>query len=135
VISDPPVTQGSEPFWDATRERRLLYQWCERCRAWVHYPRPRCPRCTGDELAWREPDPVPTLHSWALHPARGDAPARMVILVDAADGLRTVSNLEGPHDGVRAGHPLALDWRALDDGRALPVYRLAAATPAGGAGS
>ena len=28
---EPPVTETSQPFWDATRERRLVLQWCTEC--------------------------------------------------------------------------------------------------------
>ena len=51
---EPPVHPLTEPFWDATRERRLVLQWCRACEASIHYPREACPRCFGSDLAWRE---------------------------------------------------------------------------------
>ena len=51
---EPPVFPLSEPFWEATRQRRLLVQRCEGCDAAVWYPRERCPHCLSDRLTWQE---------------------------------------------------------------------------------
>ena len=32
---EPPVSPVTEPFWDATRDRRLLVQWCDTCDAGI----------------------------------------------------------------------------------------------------
>ena len=132
TIADPPITPGSEPYWDATRERRLLYQWCDACAVWVHYPRPRCPRCFGTELSWREPAPDHRLYSWALHRAVGDNPPRMVVLVDVDDGLRVLADLidtEGDgFAGIAVDQAVQVVWTPLADGRFLPDFQLAPAS-------
>ncbi len=51
---EPPVSPVSAPFWEATRERRLLVQWCLDCDKSVFYPRETCPGCLGTDLEWRE---------------------------------------------------------------------------------
>ncbi|MEO6123534.1 MAG: zinc ribbon domain-containing protein [Ilumatobacteraceae bacterium] len=124
---DPPITSASEPYWDATREQRLQYQWCDSCSAWVHYPRPRCPHCLGTELSWRTPPTDYRLYSWALHRAIGEAPPRMVALVQIDDGLRVLANLVDPDNDfgdVCVDHPLELVWTPLEDGRHLVDFRL-----------
>ena len=52
---DPTASPVAEPFWEATKERRLLVQWCLDCDKAVFYPREICPggigpppRCRGD---------------------------------------------------------------------------------------
>ena len=52
---EPPVGAESGPFWDATREGRLLVQWCTACGRGVFYPRAFCPHCAapGSALEWR----------------------------------------------------------------------------------
>ena len=51
---EPPVTDTTQPFWDATKEKRFLVQWCVDCAQPVFYPREVCPRCLGSDLEWRE---------------------------------------------------------------------------------
>ena len=46
---EPPVGAESGPFWDATREGRLLVQWCTACDRGVFFPRAFCPYC-----GWRQ---------------------------------------------------------------------------------
>ena len=38
-ILEPPVTETTQPFWDATRDRRLVLQWCAQCDHVVWFPR------------------------------------------------------------------------------------------------
>lgn len=124
--SDPQATEWSGPYWDATRERRLLLQRCASCGGWVSTPRPRCPHCWRDDLEWNEPDLDPRLYSWATHRGRGGDPDRMVALVDALPGVRLLSNLidlDTSEDGLQIGDPLELAWLPLPDGRALHQFR------------
>ena len=51
----PAITACTEPFWTGGAEGILRIQRCRSCRAWLHPPRVRCPRCFGVELAF---DPV-----------------------------------------------------------------------------
>ncbi|HYY05798.1 MAG TPA: zinc ribbon domain-containing protein, partial [Candidatus Limnocylindria bacterium] len=60
---EPPVGPTTAPFWDATRERRFLLQWCTACEATVFYPRDVCPRCLGSALEWREADGRGTVYA------------------------------------------------------------------------
>ncbi len=127
---DPPITSTSEEYWEGTRRKQLIFQWCDSCSAWVHYPRPRCPRCFGTALSWRQPPADYRLYSWALHRAVGDSPPRMVALVEIDEGLRVLAELVGTFEGIDVDQPLELSWRPLADGRHLPDFRLTrAASP------
>ena len=50
---EPPVTETTQPFWDATRRHQLLLQWCAECDQVVWFPREVCPGCLGTTLEWR----------------------------------------------------------------------------------
>ena len=52
VVPDP--SEVSQPFWDATREGRLVLQHCDACDGFVWYPRPFCPGCLRESLEWTE---------------------------------------------------------------------------------
>ena len=49
---EPPVTDTTQPFWDATKEKRFLVQWCIDCGQPIPFARleayptaKRCLRC------------------------------------------------------------------------------------------
>ena len=60
---EPPVTELTQPFWDATRDRRLLLQWCVDCDTAQYFPREICLACAGSNLEWREAS-QPDLATW-----------------------------------------------------------------------
>jgi uncharacterized protein len=120
-----PVTQ---PFWDATRERRYLLQWCRPCDEPVHYPRWACPRCLGEDLEWRQASGRGEVYTFnVMHrpgsPLMADATPYVIALVDLEEGARILTNVVGcdPAD-VKVGMAVRLDWEELSDGRALAVF-------------
>jgi uncharacterized OB-fold protein len=133
---EPPETELTRPFWDATREGRFILQWCKPCGLPVHYPRECCPRCLQCELEWRpasgrgEVYAVSVMHR-AGNPLMQDRVPYAVALVDLEEGVRFMTNIVNcPPSSVKVGMPVSLTWEKLSDGRALPLFELR-----GGAGS
>jgi uncharacterized OB-fold protein len=126
---EPPVHPVTEPFWEATRRRELLVQWCIDCNEPIFYPREVCPRCLGTQLEWRpasgrgEVYAVSVQHKPAMPlPAFTDGPYA-VALIELAEGVRMMSNVIGcPPDDVSVGMPVAITWEPLSDGRHLPQF-------------
>lgn len=125
---EPPVSEHAKPFWDATRERRLVLQYCRADGRPVHYPREVCPRCLGTDLEWREASGLGTVYAFTVNhvPATvaiGREPPFVVALVDLNEGVRFMTNIVGCAPGdVRVGMPVRVSWEPLSDGRALPVF-------------
>jgi uncharacterized OB-fold protein len=125
---EPPVSDATQPYWDATRERRLVLQWCTSCDAPVWYPREICPGCLGDDLTWREASGAAEVYAFAVHhrpgnPTMEDRVPYVVALVELAEGVRMMTNIIGcDHAEVRVGMPVQLTWEALTDGRHLPQF-------------
>src|SRR4051794_40814830 len=69
---EPPVTDTTAPFWDATREDRFLLQWCTACEAPVFYPRDVCPRCLGTGLEWRQASGRGTVYAVSVQHRAGN---------------------------------------------------------------
>lgn len=127
----PPESEAAEPFWDATREQRLLVQWCGSCREPIWFPRAVCPRCLGSgDLLWRESSGLGRIYAVsvqhrAAHPGLADAVPYAVALVevDAGDGhstVRVMTNvLGGDPSAIAVGDPVLATWEALPDGRNL----------------
>ena len=127
-LIEPPTSPLTEPFWDATREQRLLLQWCVACDAVVFYPRDACPTCLGDALEWREAAGTGTVYAVSVQHRAGpgrdqDAGPYAVALVDLPEGARLMTNVVGGDpDGVAVGQPVRVHWHPLTDGRHLPFF-------------
>ena len=125
---EPPVSRVSAPFWDATRERRLVLQHCRVCESAIWYPRVLCPGCGSDGLEWRdvagdgEVYAVSVQHR-AAHPGLAGRVPYAVALVDLDAGVRMLSNVIGcAADRVSVGTRVRPAWEALSDGRHLLMF-------------
>ena len=123
---EPPISEVAEPFWDATREGRLLLQWCTACARPVWYPREVCPRCLASTLEWRESQGLGVVYACTVeHKAQTRAlePPYVVALVDLDEGVRLLSNVVGcPPEWVAVGDRVRVTWEQLSDGRRLPLF-------------
>lgn len=134
--SNRPVAPPSDeavPFWEATKERRLVLPWCTHCRTPFWHPRAACPSCLSTDIEWREASGVGTvyavsvMHQAAL-PQLADRVPYAVALVDLAEGPRMMSNVIGcPAGDVHVGMPVSITWEALPDGRHFPQFQPAPA--------
>ncbi len=126
---EPPVTDTTEPFWDATRDERLLVQWCDDCDEAIFYPREVCPSCLGTELSWRESAGAATVYAVSVqhrpgNPFMADRVPYAVALVDLDDGIRMMTNVvDCDPDTVTIGQRVEVCWEPLSDGRNLPLFR------------
>ena len=139
---EPPVGAESGPFWEATREGRLLVQWCTACDRGVFYPRAFCPFClaagdtapvgrSGGMLEWREASGRATVHAAVVEHRPEVAGASFsggepycVALVDLEEGVRMMTNIVGcPADDVHSGMAVTVSWEPLSDGRQLALFR------------
>jgi uncharacterized OB-fold protein len=136
---EPPVGAESARFWDATREGRLLVQWCTRCDRGIFYPRAFCPFCggaggaddSGGPLEWREASGRATVHAAVVEHKPEAAGASFaggapfcIALVDLEEGVRMMTNLVGcPPGDVVIGMVVIVSWEPLSDGRQLALFR------------
>jgi uncharacterized protein len=129
TLVEPPIGAGAEPFWDATRDRRLVLPWCSGCDRAHWYPRVVCPHCLGDAIDWRPATGVGVVHAVSVQhkPGPGRDPAAgpyAVALVELPEGVRMMANIVGGEpDRAHVGMPVELTWHPLSDGRHLPQFR------------
>lgn len=127
----PPVPdQTDQYFWNGVGEHRLLIQRCTGCATLRLPPVPMCGVCHA--LTWDTVEAVGrgTIYSWLLSRPPGDSAesARVVILVQLAEGPRVVSNLvsadpDGSVDlsAIANDMPVQLCFREID-GVLLPLF-------------
>ncbi len=123
---EPPVSDAAAPFWDASREGRLVLQWCTACERPIWYPREVCPQCLGLSLEWREAGGEGVVYACTMeHKAQTRALAApyVVALVELDEGVRLLSNVVGcPPERVAVGDRVRVTWEPLSDGRRLPLF-------------
>lgn len=127
----PPQDELTAPWWDGTRERRLLLQRCDACGEVQHHPRHVCLSCGATHaLGWVQSDGAGTVDTFTVvhrAPRPGLETPYVVARVRLDDGpvlLAWIVGDTGALPDPRIGDLVRLDWSPLDDGRALPVFRL-----------
>ncbi len=122
-----PVDEVSQPWWDATRDQRLVIQRCQACGLWQHYPRALCTRCGGTSLGFEAAsgEGVVDTYTEVMRSIRPDLPARyLVARVRLAEGPVLLTRLiDTPGTEGLIGRDVSVAWLPLPDGRYLPVFR------------
>lgn len=125
---EPAASDDTGPYWEATRHRRLVLQWCTACEEAIFYPRAVCPRCLGDTLEWRESAGTGRVYAASVqhkpaNPFMADKVPYVVALIELDDGVRMMSNVVGCEpDDVTVDMAVRVTWEALTDGRHLPLF-------------
>jgi uncharacterized protein len=120
----------TQPFWDATREHKLMYQVDKSTGDVVFYPRRHNPRNGSADLEWRESKGEGTVYTFSVvrqnrHPAFRDLGAYAVAYVDLDEGFRILTNIVGvddPTTDIRIGQRVKLRWEDQESGIALPMF-------------
>lgn len=128
TMIEPPVTEASAPFWDATREQRFVLPWSTATGRAVWFPRDVDPAAPDQPFEWREARGEGVVYAASVHhkvgPGRDpDDGPYVVALVELPEGVRMMTNIVGcPPDDVAVGMPVRLVWQPLSDGRNLPQF-------------
>jgi len=129
-----PWDVWSEPFWQATAERKLLMPHCTECGTFRWPAGPFCPQCQSQKVTWVPPG-LGHIYSFTVLPVLGDAKDaprhRVPVLVEfeQAKGVRLVSALiDAPLDGIAIGAAVEVDWLAAANAT-VPVFRLVSPPP------
>ncbi|MEU9185412.1 bifunctional MaoC family dehydratase N-terminal/OB-fold nucleic acid binding domain-containing protein [Streptomyces sp. NPDC048484] len=125
----PVVNRDNAGFWEGVARHRLLIQRCEKCRT-LRFPwLPGCNACGCLEWDTVEAAGEGTVYSYVVmhHPPFPAFEQPYAVgLVELAEGVRMISNVVGvPHDRVRIGMPVRLEFKRVDEELELPVFRAA----------
>jgi len=120
----------AEPYWQGTREHRLLIQKCGGCSAWQWGPEWICHRCHSFDLHWEEIAGRGRIYSYErphhpVHSALDGHGPYLVVLVELPDygNIRMLGNLLGdPLQSVQIGAAVEAVFEPHD--AADPPYTL-----------
>lgn len=123
---EPPESEVAKPFWEASRSKELVLQWCKPCGTVIWYPRPVCPTCLGEDLEWRPASGTGEVHTFSVMHKQANPfmqPPYTVALVQLDEGARLMTNIVNCEpDDVSVGMQVQVHWEELSDGRHLPLF-------------
>ena len=126
----PVITDLTQPFWDAAKQRRLAIQRCNDCAYYNHPPRPACDKCQATNLAFEDVSGNGTVWTFTVMHQKSVAGfeeavpyVTALVELDEQPMLLLVTNLPSvaPED-VSIGMRVRVTFQALDDGNMLPQF-------------
>ena len=123
--------QDSQPFWDATKQHKLMYQTCNVCHEVIFYPRTHCTNCGSLDLSLHESKGRGTVYTFSVimqsrHPSFKDLGAYPVAYIDLDEGFRIMSTVVGVNDPVKdikCGMKVKVRWEDQGEGGvSLPLF-------------
>jgi uncharacterized protein len=128
----PAPDELSQPFWDATRQHKLLVQRCQDCGYFNHPPRPACDACQSQQLQFEPVSGRGTVYSFTVMHQPNIAGfedqipyVNIFVELDEQPLLFMVSNLPGSErDKVRIGGRVEAYFEDIDAEVTLPQFRL-----------
>jgi len=124
----PVVNTWAQPFWDATKEERLIIQKCKDCGEHIFYPRIACINCFSDNLDWIECSGRGTIYTYTV--VEANAPSAfiqdlpyVVAVVILEEGVRMLSNIiDCDPYLVKCDMPVQVTFEKLNDDFTLPKF-------------
>jgi hypothetical protein len=123
----PKPTATSQPFWDAAKRHELQLQQCGGCKAFIYYPRDRCPHCLSEQLEWRHVSGKGKVYSYttvrrASTRSFSDQPYVLAI-VELDEGVRLTTNVEAEPESVKIGMPVTVFFDDVTADRTLVKFK------------
>jgi uncharacterized OB-fold protein len=123
----PEPRSFSRRFWEATRDKKLLIQYCRRSGRYQFYPRATSVADGHRDLEWREVSGRGEIFSYtvarrARAPFQGHEPFAIVV-VTLEEGVQLMANLVHCElDEIRIGMAVMPCWAPLPDGSHLLMF-------------
>lgn len=123
----PPLTERTAEFWRSGADGVLRIARCGACGTYLHPPRPVCPRCRGNDVAFAPVSGKGTVHSFTVNRYQWTPalePPYVLAEVELAEqpGLRILSAVvDCPIDDVRIGMPVTVGFEPAGEAW-IPVF-------------
>lgn len=119
-----PMPDGLDaPFWEATRQHKLVVQRCHTCGTFQFGPEWICHKCRANEMGWVQCSGRGKIYAFErvwhpVHKALRDKGPYLIALVELPDAgnVRMVGNLLGdPQQDVKIGDDVEVVWEDHQD--------------------
>lgn len=123
----PRTFRFSKPFWDATRDRKILLQYCRATGRYQFYPRPVSLFTGRRDLEWREVSGKGQIFAFTVAhigrpPFAGHTPY-LIATVTLDEGVNMIANvIRCPMDSIAVGMRVRPTWAPLPDGTNLLLF-------------
>ena len=127
------VNETTQPFWDATKDERLVAPRCGDCHRFRMPPSPFCPHCQSKAIDWVELSGKGEVFSYTVclkppFPGEVFPFVPVVVSLPDADGVRLISNVVGVEIAdVHVGMKVKVAWNPITDGWKVPIFEVDAA--------
>ena len=125
----PVPSKWSQPFWDGTKQHKLLLKKCAKCGNIDHPPYLYCAECWAEEHEWIETSGKGTLYAFttvllgAPLEFTDDIPYT-IAMVDLAEGPRILTTIvDAKPEELEVGMEVEVVFDNLNEEFALPRFR------------
>lgn len=119
IYPAPTILPGTEPYWQAATDNRLLIKRCTACGRAHHYPRPHCPHCWSGDVIWQDAAGTGTVY--ALSTMERADPPYTIAYVTLDEGVTVLTNLIGM-DAPAIGDRVRVTFASAEDGQMIPLF-------------
>jgi uncharacterized protein len=130
----PELNDLNRPFWEACKQKKLIFQCCDVCEH-IRYPIAEfCPKCLTSEHRWVPVSGHAEVYSFvvfhrAYHPAFVDRVPYNIAWLRLEEGIFMISNVVGleSQSDIQIGMKVSVDFKEIegDLSISLPVFRAA----------
>ena len=118
------TTPGTEPYWDAAKDGKLMVKFCKDCKKPHHYPRCICPHCLSTNL--ESPQAKGTREVYTYSVMRAAKPSYIIAYVTLDEGVSMMTNLvDVAPECVKIGQKVKGVFKPMDNGGKLPCFTAA----------
>jgi uncharacterized OB-fold protein len=115
-LSAPTQLPGSEPFWQACEEGRLMLGHCQDCSQAHWYPRSHCPHCGSQRTELRQCAGSGTIYSVSVTRKAGPTPFA-IAYVTVDEGVTLLTQIvDCDLDALRIGQRVQLVFKPTTGG-------------------
>lgn len=128
----PVANHHTQPFWEGTKQGKLMLPRCTNCNRVHWYPRLICPHCHATEIEWIEGSGEGRLHTFAVqHRAFGpwaEETPFVTAYIDLNEGDRMLTVLRGVDatkpETIRIGSLCRVEFDEANDEMSIPFWRV-----------
>jgi uncharacterized OB-fold protein len=121
IYPSVPATPGSEPYWEAAKQGKLLLRYCKDDGKPHHYPREICPYTFSTNLEWREAKGTGVIYTYSImHAAK---PAYVIAYVTLDEGVSMMTNIVDCDPAkVKVGQKVKVVFKPTENGGKLACF-------------